>query len=57
MTILRSALYMPGINQKAMDKALKLDCDAVILDLEDAVEASKKAVSYTHLTLPTNREV
>ena len=42
MTILRSALYMPGINQKAMDKALKLDCDAVILDLEDAVEASKK---------------
>ena len=42
MTILRSALYMPGINQKAMDKALKLDCDAVVLDLEDAVEVSKK---------------
>ena len=42
MTILRSALYMPGINQKAMDKALNLDCDAVILDLEDAVEVSKK---------------
>ena len=42
MTILRSVLYMPGINQKAMDKALNLDCDAVILDLEDAVEVSKK---------------
>ena len=42
MTILRSALYMPGINQKAMDKALNLDCDAVVLDLEDAVEVSKK---------------
>ena len=42
MTILRSALYMPGINQKAMDKALNLDCDAVVLDLEDAVEISKK---------------
>ena len=42
MTILRSVLYMPGINQKAMDKALKLDCDAVVLDLEDAVEVSKK---------------
>ncbi len=42
MTILRSALYMPGINQKAMDKALTLDCDAVILDLEDAVSALKK---------------
>ena len=57
MTILRSALYMPGINKKAMDKALKLDCDAVIFDLEDAVDASRKEearpVSYTHLTLPT----
>ena len=42
MTILRSVLYMPGINQKAMDKALNLDCDAVVLDLEDAVEESKK---------------
>ena len=42
MTILRSALYMPGINQKAMDKALNLDCDAVVIDLEDAVEVSKK---------------
>ena len=42
MTILRSILYMPGINQKAMDKALNLDCDAVVLDLEDAVEVSKK---------------
>ena len=42
---LRSALYMPGINQKAMDKALKLDCDAVILDLEDAVDVSKKEES------------
>ena len=45
MTIVRSALYMPGINQKAMDKALKLDCDAVILDLEDAVDVSKKEES------------
>ena len=42
MTILRSVLYMPGINQKAMDKALNLDCDAVVLDLEDAVEVYKK---------------
>ena len=45
MTILRSVLYMPGINQKAMDKALNLDCDAVVLDLEDAVEVSKKEES------------
>jgi citrate lyase subunit beta/citryl-CoA lyase len=38
----RSALYMPASNQKAMDKARTLDCDAVILDLEDAVAPDAK---------------
>ena len=40
---LRSALYMPGINQRAMDKAKTLDCDAVVFDLEDAVAPDRKA--------------
>ncbi|MEM0954281.1 MAG: CoA ester lyase [Pseudomonadota bacterium] len=39
----RSALYMPGINQRAMDKARELPCDAVIFDLEDAVAPDRKA--------------
>jgi len=41
----RSVLYMPGSNARAMEKAATLPCDAVILDLEDAVapEAKKAA--------------
>jgi citrate lyase subunit beta/citryl-CoA lyase len=33
----RSALYMPASNARAVEKAKGLDCDVVILDLEDAV--------------------
>ena len=39
----RSVLYMPGSNQRAMDKARQLDADAVIFDLEDAVAPEAKA--------------
>ena len=41
----RSVLYMPASNQKALDKARTLDCDAVILDLEDAVAPDAKATA------------
>ncbi len=40
--LLRSALYMPGSNQRAMDKARSLPCDAVVFDLEDAVAPEMK---------------
>ena len=33
----RSALYLPGSNARALEKARTLPCDVVILDLEDAV--------------------
>ncbi len=33
----RSALYMPGANPRALEKARALDADALILDLEDSV--------------------
>jgi citrate lyase subunit beta/citryl-CoA lyase len=39
----RSALYMPASNPRAIAKARSLDCDVVILDLEDAVAPEKKA--------------
>lgn len=45
MTLLRprrSALYMPGTNPRAVAKARSLPCDAVILDLEDAVAPDMK---------------
>jgi citrate lyase subunit beta/citryl-CoA lyase len=39
----RSALYMPASNARAVEKARTLDCDVVILDLEDAVAPDLKA--------------
>ncbi|MGI9520028.1 MAG: aldolase/citrate lyase family protein, partial [Hyphomicrobiaceae bacterium] len=38
----RSALYMPGSNARAMEKAKTLDCDVVIFDCEDAVAPEAK---------------
>jgi citrate lyase subunit beta/citryl-CoA lyase len=38
----RSVLYMPASNAKAIEKARTLPCDAVILDLEDAVAPDAK---------------
>ena len=40
---LRSVLYMPGANERALEKAKGLSADALILDLEDAVAPSAKA--------------
>jgi citrate lyase subunit beta/citryl-CoA lyase len=39
----RSALYMPASNARAIAKARSLDCDVVVLDLEDAVASDLKA--------------
>ncbi|WP_337185251.1 CoA ester lyase [Phenylobacterium sp.] len=39
----RSALYMPAANARAIEKSRSLDCDVVILDLEDAVAPEAKA--------------
>jgi citrate lyase subunit beta/citryl-CoA lyase len=39
----RSVLYLPASNGRAIDKARTLACDAVILDLEDAVAPDAKA--------------
>ena len=40
---LRSVLYMPASNARAMEKARGLDADALVLDLEDAVAPEAKA--------------
>lgn len=39
----RSVLYMPGANERALEKAKTLDVDALILDLEDSVTPDAKA--------------
>jgi citrate lyase subunit beta / citryl-CoA lyase len=43
----RSALYMPGSNARAIEKAKSLDADVVIFDLEDAVAPEEKAEART----------
>ena len=41
-TPLRSVLYMPSANERALEKAKSLPCDAIILDLEDSVAPDAK---------------
>jgi citrate lyase subunit beta/citryl-CoA lyase len=42
-SLLRSALYVPGTRPDRFEKALGVDADAIIVDLEDAVAPSRKA--------------
>ena len=41
----RSVLYMPGANDKALEKAKTLPTDAIIFDTEDSVAPDMKAVA------------
>ncbi|WP_426245665.1 HpcH/HpaI aldolase/citrate lyase family protein [Nocardioides sp. LHG3406-4] len=41
----RSVLYMPGSNERALEKAKSIPCDALILDLEDSVAPEDKATA------------
>ena len=42
LTFVRSALYVPGSNARALEKARGLDADMLIIDLEDAVPEDAK---------------
>ncbi len=45
----RSALFMPASNSRALEKAPSLDCDCVIIDLEDAIAG--EAITTAHANL------
>ncbi len=45
----RSALYMPGSNARALEKAKAVAADVVIMDLEDAVAPDVKAVARAQI--------
>jgi citrate lyase subunit beta / citryl-CoA lyase len=47
--LLRSALYVPAINSRAVAKATSLGADAVIYDLEDSVAPESKAAARGEL--------
>lgn len=51
---LRSVLYMPGSNARALEKARTLDCDGVIVDMEDAVAPDAKAEARTIIAKALN---
>lgn len=46
----RSALYVPGSNARALEKARSLDIDCLILDLEDAVAPDAKQMAREQVT-------
>lgn len=45
----RSALYIPGAKERALEKAKGLACDAILFDLEDAVAPDEKAAARATL--------
>ena len=46
---MRSLLSVPASQPKMVEKALTLDCDQIILDLEDSVTPADKAAARTYL--------
>jgi len=48
--ICRSALYVPAINTRAIEKSRSINSDAVIYDLEDSVAPAQKAQAREQLT-------
>jgi citrate lyase subunit beta/citryl-CoA lyase len=42
MSPLRSLLFVPSVDERRMEKALTLDADGIVFDLEDAVAVSEK---------------
>src|SRR5271165_3589926 len=55
MQPLRSFLFAPGNHARRVEKALSLDADAVILDLEDAVAIAEKPATRTAVTAALTR--
>jgi citrate lyase subunit beta/citryl-CoA lyase len=50
----RSVLYIPGSNQRALEKAKTLAVDALILDLEDAVAPDQKPQAREYIAAAVN---
>ena len=52
---LRSFLFAPGNHARRVEKALSLDADAVILDLEDAVATAEKPATREAVAAASGR--
>ena len=51
----RSVLYMPGSNERALEKAKTIPADAFIFDLEDAVAPDAKLLARASRSAPRSR--
>ena len=50
----RSVLYMPGANERALEKAKSIPADALIFDLEDAVAPDAKSTARDRVAAATS---
>ena len=50
----RSVLYMPAANERALEKAKTIPCDAIIFDLEDAVSPDAKDAARANAVAAVN---
>src|SRR4029077_15962762 len=55
ISLLRSFLFAPGNHARRVEKALTLDADAVILDLEDAVATAEKPATRAAIAAALTR--
>lgn len=51
----RTALYVPGSNLRAVEKAANLAADVIIFDLEDAVAPAEKEAARSHIAGTVDR--
>ena len=56
MELLRSWMFVPGHRQKMIDKALGLDPDAIMLDIEDGVAPNEKDTARKNIADSLGRE-
>ena len=56
MDLLRSWMFVPGHRQRMIDKALGLNADAIMLDIEDGVAPNEKDAARKHISESLGRE-
>ena len=56
MELIRSWMFVPGHRQKMIDKALGLNADAIMLDIEDGVAPNEKDAARRNIADSLGRE-
>ncbi|HEX9445180.1 MAG TPA: aldolase/citrate lyase family protein, partial [Candidatus Binatia bacterium] len=55
MELMRSWMFVPGHRQKMVDKALGLNTDAIMLDIEDGVAPNEKDTARRQIAAALGR--